>query len=479
MRGIFPRYITAFSLIILISFLILASIVSVSISEYAIDARKSDVHLTSEITTSLIESECTLIPGTPLSTIANEKRSIILSIFHSVADHTSNTGFLLVSPDGRVLMTYRIYDQMDTINVSYLALAEEAGGYIETGTLSGAMQQSHIICASPLYNRANERIGVVFACSPTTEEDALVSVLNQSIFLSNLWIMLAVMIVVYFITERFLTPIREMTRAAKCFAQGDYGARVTVTGNDEIAEFAHTFNQMAESLAQSENLRSTVLANVSHDLRTPMTTIAGFIDGILSGAIPPEKHSYYLGVVSEEVHRLSRLVSQLLDLSRMESGVRKFTPTVFDVCEIARLTLISFEGKIEEKHLDVELDCAEDAMDVRADRDAVHQIVYNLVENAIKFSREGGALRISIRPGERGRYEVEIYNEGQGISKEDLPYIFDRFYKTDKSRGLDKVGVGLGLYIVKTMLTATGESIRAESEEGKYCSFIFTVSRAD
>lgn len=480
MKGIFPRYIAAFSLIILISFLILASIVSVSISEYASDARKNDIHLTGEITSTLIESECMLLPGTSLSTAANEKRTAILSIFHSVAEHAEKTGFLLVSSDGTVLMNYGIHDTVaKTLPLSYLEKVEDVGNYIETGTLGGALKQAHIVCASPINDRSGNRIGALFSCSSTTEADALVSVLNQSIFLSNLWIMLAVMIVVYFITERFLTPIREMTHAAKSFAQGNYDARVTVTGHDEISEFALTFNQMAESLAQSENLRSTFLANVSHDLRTPMTTIAGFIDGILSGAIPPEKHNYYLGVVSDEIHRLSRLVSQLLDISRMETGVQKFTPTDFDICEIARLTLISFEGKIDAKHLDVELLCDDDVMNVHADRDAVHQIVYNLVENAVKFSREGGVLRISIRSVDRAHYEVEVYNEGQGISKEDLPYIFDRFYKTDKSRGLDKVGVGLGLYIVKTMLSANGESIRAESEEGKYCSFIFTLTKAD
>ena len=189
MRGIFPRYITAFSLIILISFLILASIVSVSISEYAIDARKNDVHLTSEITTSLIESECTLVPGTPLSTIANDKRTIILSIFHSVAEHTNNTGFLLVAPDGRVLMTYRIFEEADSIPLSYVTSVEDSGGYIETGNMGGSLKQFYLICASPLNDRSGERIGILYACSPTTEENALVSVLNQSIFLSNMCIL--------------------------------------------------------------------------------------------------------------------------------------------------------------------------------------------------------------------------------------------------------------------------------------------------
>lgn len=159
--------------------------------------------------------------------------------------------------------------------------------------------------------------------------------------------------------------------------------------------------------------------------------------------------------------------------------MRQFTPTEFDICELARIILISFESKIDGKHLEVEFTTDEDRMPVLADKDAIHQILYNIFENAVKFSCEGGLLRISITQGERGKYNVCVYNEGQGIAKEDLPYIFDRFYKSDKSRGLDKIGVGLGLYIVKTMLNACGESIRAESEEGEYCSFTFTIKKAN
>ena len=158
----------------------------------------------------------------------------------------------------------------------------------------------------------------------------------------------------------------------------------------------------------------------------------------------------------------------------MEAGMRQFNPTEFDICELARLILISFESKIDEKHLDVDFDIEEERMPVIADRDAMHQILYNLCDNAIKFSNEGGLLRIRIRTGERGKYAVTVYNEGTGIPKEDLPYIFDRFYKSDKSRGLDKIGVGLGLYIVKTMICSHGEDISVTSGSEK-TEFTFTL----
>jgi len=223
-----------------------------------------------------------------------------------------------------------------------------------------------------------------------------------------------------------------------------------------------------------EKMRSSFLGNVSHDLRTPMTTISGFIDGILDGTIPKEKHDYYLRIISGEVKRLSRLVSALLDISRIQAGERKFVPENFDICELGREILISFEKRIDEKRLDVSFECDRDSMIAFADRDAIHQVLYNLCDNAVKFSREGGMLRMRFEVLDK-RIHVSVYNEGNGISAEDLPFVFDRFYKTDKSRSLDKTGVGLGLYICRSVIEAHEENITVRSEEGKYCEFEFTV----
>jgi signal transduction histidine kinase len=303
----------------------------------------------------------------------------------------------------------------------------------------------------------------------------MVLAVRKTIINSSLWVMLAAVVALYLITERVINPLKNMTKATKKFGKGDFSTRVTVCGHDEIAELGEAFNNMAESLDNFEKMRSSFLANVSHDLRTPMTTIAGFIDGITSGAIPPEKHDYYLGIISSEVHRLSRLVSELLDISRLESGERKFNFICFDIAEMARIILISFEQRISEKNLDVVFETDEDSMFAYADKDAIHQVLYNLMHNAIKFSKEGGklAIRIAISPNKKLR--VSVYDEGQGIPKEELPFIFDRFYKTDKSRGLDKSGVGLGLYICKTIIDAHGEQIRAESPTENSVEFWFSL----
>lgn len=481
-KSSFARYITAFAIIILVSFLMLTSLITIGISQYAKDVREKDVLILARISATLVEDAYRDSTEDRLTDFAVAEETELHRLLASVPSHDGDVSFFLTDPDGTILSAYVCTEGAETaerIPAPLLARLQKDGGYSESGRLDGTLGRDHLVCAVPVCDVDGNTIGAIFACASNADEDALVSMLNKSILLSNLWIMLAMMVAIYFITERLLAPIREMRQAAKEFSNGNFSTRIHVVGGDEVAECARTFNVMAESLEKSEQLRSTFLANVSHDLRTPMTTIAGFVDGILDGAIPQEDQEYYLRIVSEEIHRLSRLVSQLLDLSRMQVGVRQFTPSDFDICEVARLILISFETKINEKNLEIDFDTEDDRMLARADRDAIHQIVYNLTENAVKFSRPGGRLKISIHPGERGKYNFTVYNEGSGIPKEDLPYIFDRFYKSDKSRGLDKIGVGLGLYIVKTILTANGENIWAESEEGAWCSFTFTIARIE
>ena len=207
-----------------------------------------------------------------------------------------------------------------------------------------------------------------------------------------------------------------------------------------------------------------------------MTTIAGFIDGILDGTIPKEQEDKYLHIVSDEVKRLSRLVKSMLDLSRIDSGEMQLHPTNFDITNTIVTTLLTFEQKIDEKGIEIRgLEEARPQM-VLGDQDLLHQVVYNLIENAVKFTNDGGAISVQVSDS-IDRTTVVIENTGPGIAPEDLPMIFERFYKTDKSRSRDKNGMGLGLYIVRTILKLHGGDIAVSSAVGQFCRFEFTIPK--
>lgn len=293
-----------------------------------------------------------------------------------------------------------------------------------------------------------------------------------------LWVFLAAMLSFYIISRRTTDPLRQIVSAAKSYSKGRFDQKISVSGQDEVAELAVAINDMAESLKQIEEERNSFLGNVSHDLRTPMTTIAGFVEGILDGTIPPEKHEYYLNVISQEVRRLSRLVNTLLEVSRLEGGTDlKFTD--FNLSETARTVLISLEPKISKKNIEIEFDSGEEDVFVNADIDSIHRVIFNLTDNAVKFTPEKGSITVKLSVVSDGRKrrkaQFSIRNTGEGIPKEELPHVFDRFYKTDRSRGLDKSGTGLGLYIAKTSIANHGEELTVDSVSGKYTEFRFNL----
>jgi signal transduction histidine kinase len=238
------------------------------------------------------------------------------------------------------------------------------------------------------------------------------------------------------------------------------------------------FNNMAASLRNIDKMRNDFIANVSHDLRTPMTVIAGFIDGILDNTIKPEEHRKYLVVVRNEVLRLSRLVKNLLDIAKIEAGELKLNLVDFNVCEMMSNILLSFEATISKKDIDVDVDFLSPTINVHADYDSIFQVIYNLCDNAVKFTNQGGSLKIMIM--EQGKKaHISVKNSGEGIMPDELPRIFEKFYKSDRSRSLDKRGTGLGLYICKTIINRHGEDITAKSVMGEYTEFAFDLPLAD
>ncbi len=482
-KSTFAKYLTAFIIIILLSFMMLSAIITSIIQTYVTEEKESELAATSTVISDLIAKNNVEVLDRFVSS------GFVSMVVNPILNRDKALNILIIDADGKILLSSigtenegeRVPETGSNLGIIDMKLFKSKTGHdskeylSHRGNLGGLIESKTLVCAKEIVTRGIRR-GYVLSLEATTAEDGLISITNRAVLTSSAWVMLAAVIAIYFISERLIHPLRNMTVATKKFAKGDFTTRVTVSGDDEVGELGKAFNNMAESLEKSEKMRSSFLASVSHDLRTPMTTISGFIEGITSGAIPPEKHEYYLNIISSEVHRLSRLVSQLLDISRLESGDRKFNFEDFDVAEMSRIILISFEQKIDDKHLDVEFDTEDDEMYAYADKDAIHQVLYNLCHNAIKFSRDGGKFRISIkRSSENKKLYVSVLNEGEIISKEDANMVFERFYKTDKSRGLDKSGVGLGLYISKTIIDAHGEKIGVRSEENYGTEFTFTL----
>ena len=482
-KSVFAKYISVFMLIILLSFGILTAITTTVVNEYAVNAKIGVITRAANSVSDYFEESFGEAGGMALQTYIDSYKNEIADVMGVLAGSADDLTVIITTTRGKVLFysTKDRYESTPNISIPAEVMHKFSNntGAMTIDPIDGIFDSSHIAVSLPILSSDKDSTkGNIFVCASSYALDNLLEVMIKTVFMSSLWVMIAAMIAVYFMTERIITPLRNMSRAAKSFAGGDFSVRVPVRGRDEVAQLAEAFNNMASELENSEKMRNTFMANVSHDLRTPMTTIAGFIDGIIDGAIPREKHEYYLNVIATEVRRLSRLVSQLLDISRLEAGDRKFNMQPFDVCEMGRQILFSFEQKIDKKRIEVEFDCDFDNMYVSADRDAIYQILYNICDNAVKFSSEGGLLRLSVHEyANENKLFVEVYNEGQGIKSEDLPYVFERFYKTDKSRGLDKTGVGLGLYIAKTIIDAHNQKIWVESEYEKYCKFGFTLDK--
>lgn len=345
--------------------------------------------------------------------------------------------------------------------------------YFEVSTLGGIYSSQHYIYGLPVRMEDGGLVGYLFAAAPATAMTEFLLQILQMFSVSAIFVIFLSFMVFYFITLQLVRPLRRMGAAARRFGSGDFTERIEVRGEDEIAELAQSLNNMAQSLSVLETTRRSFVANVSHELRTPMTTIAGFVDGVLDGTIPKEKEREYLTIVSDEVKRLSRLVRAMLNMSRIETGEVQIKKVDFDLLDVILQTLFSFEREIEAKQVTIGgLD--HDKVIVEADKDLIHQVVYNLVENAVKFVDEGGTISFAFH-AEGGRTYVRIRNTGAGLSKEEVQHVFERFYKSDKSRGLDKNGVGLGLYIVHTIVGLHDGEIIVRSVEGEYTEFEFYI----
>lgn len=345
----------------------------------------------------------------------------------------------------------------------------------ETGKLGGFFTETRYSVGMPFLIGDNVYGGVVILSSVTGQVNKLMVDIMGMFGVALILALIISFVWLYFTTNKLINPLKAMSNAAKSFAAGKFDEKINVYGNDEIAQLSLSFNHMADSLTKLEEMRSSFVSNVSHDLKTPMTTISGFIDGILDGTIPKEKNEYYLTIVSNEVKRLSRLVNSLLDIARINEGKISYLPEPFDVGKMLFNIADNIHFSANQKNITVKMSVPDYKIIAFADEDAIYRVVYNLAENAVKFTPNDGIIEF-ITAFDGKKIYISVKNTGAGIKADDIPFIFDRFYKADKSRGMDKQGIGLGLFMAKQIINAHKEDLWVNSEEGKYAEFIFTLS---
>ena len=410
----------------------------------------------------------------------------IAQISDAVVLITEADGEMVVSTDGISVMGYK------ELAGSYLpkSIADQvarSGSYTGMSDLGGFFAEKRYVAGTPILVKTvdvttgqtrQSLVGVAYVAAEASSLTELWRAFT-SIFFFTAVVVLCIAFLTSSVTSLKQTkPLKEIAEIARKFGHGEYELRVKgyEDRRDEVGELAEAFNAMADSISKSEERRSEFVANISHELKTPMTTIAGFSDGILDGTIPPERERAALQTISSETRRLSRLVRRMLDLSRLQSAENVTAQEQFDVSEVMLRVLVSLETKINSRRLDVDTQLPDAPVMVWGDPDAITQVCYNLLDNAIKFSAEGSTMGISITT-KGGKAHVAVRNTGATIPPDELAMIFDRFHKSDKSRSVDREGVGLGLYIVKTILNNHKENITVTSQDG-VTEFVFTLTLA-
>ncbi len=472
-HNVFKKVLLTTTLIIVASITLIAILLCILVSNFLVNEKKEMLFENCYAINEFLQSED--------SEEAKEKYSAVFETVSKVTEAnvfiTDSTGIIKVCScedwqlDGICLHSEK------SVPARIMSKAMK-GEFSETGHLEGVYKEVHYICGIPLKTEEGKTVGAIFSSiSPANVRNFFTGILRLFFFAALIPI-IVMFFAEYFILYRFSRPIKLMSEAAKSMAKGDFSKRIPVTGDDEIGELAVTFNQMTNSLVQLESTRRRFIANVSHELKTPMTNISGFIDGIIDGTIPPEKQNYYLSIVSGEVKRLSRLVQAMLSLAKLESGEQPVNRSEFDITDTVFRIVVSQEQTIEKRNISIEgLEFLEPTK-IYADRDLIYQVIYNLIDNSIKFTNEGGSISFKITNRSEG-VEFKIRNTGAGIDKKDLPFVFDRFYKSDRSRSAVPDSTGLGLYLANTIISIHGGKISVESEPNNFTEFTFVLPNSN
>lgn len=414
------------------------------------------------------------------ASIGSPEQNLNLYMDLSYSSRLTNTQTLICNAGGTVILCSEDLQLCEhcgyTLEQNAMAQAIKKGQVSSTDMVSEIYGEPRLAVAVPIVSYSGQVIGFSVSSLPMAQIYKMLRRATTVFLITATCVLAAVLVIMLFVANRQSKPLRELASAARALGHGQLDARVPTEKpySREFAELAVAFNNMAASLQSAEAQRQDFVANVSHELKTPMTTISGYLDGMLDGTIPKQEHSKYMGIVSDEVRRLSRLVRNMLEISRMQSqGISDAQKARFDIGEAVGRVLLSFEQRINEKQLSVEAELPDVPLFAYAEPDSVTQVIYNLIDNAVKFCNENGTLGVSVQ-AQKNKVSVSISNTGPTIPASELPLVFERFHKTDKSRSADRDGVGLGLYIAKTIICSHGEDIFVSSRDER-TEFSFTL----
>ena len=352
-----------------------------------------------------------------------------------------------------------------------------AGSYYTVGDFFQTFDEEMLSVFAPITSGYKVKGYVVIHASQSSIQTEANKLLNISYIMLLILFLLSLIILIFF-TEMVYIPLRKITEATEQYASGNMHYEFSVESEDEMGYLAATLSYMASEIARSEDDQKKFVANVSHDFRSPLTSIEGYLKAMLDGTIPPEMYEKYLTIVLNETGRLTKLTNSLLTLNNLNTKGIMLNKTDFEINAVIRNVAATFEGTCRQKMIGIELVLTGDEMYVVADIDKIQQVLYNLLDNAIKFSHHDSLIKIETTE-KHNKIFISIKDTGIGIPKDDLKLIWDRFYKSDLSRGKDKKGTGLGLSITKEIIQAHGENINVISTEGVGTEFIFSLPKSD
>lgn len=426
----------------------------------------------------VLYEEATLIASEYMDNYFMEKLSLSgLNTQLRTIDTFLDTRIWFVRADGNILLDTRdslAGARKQNINNLNPKLLENV--FTENITIPGIINEPMLTVAYPVSsNYALRGYILMFTSLNSIKSDCIyyTDIINIC-FLLFLILMLFVFLYIYYLTVR---PLHVIGRAAKEYADGNYSYEIDICSHDEYSDLANSISFMAGELNSLDDYQKKFVANISHDFRSPLTSIKGYAEAILDGTIPYEMQGKYLGIILFETERLNKLTSSLLELNSFKNNGVMLTPAPFDINQVIKQTAQSFEGSCTKKNLQLELVFSDAETWVDADMDKIQQVLYNLIDNAIKFSHNDSKIRIS-SDEQNEKVFISVKDYGLGIPKDSLKKVWDRFYKIDTSRGKDKKGTGLGLSITKEIINAHGENINLISTEGVGSEFIFTLPKS-